>query len=268
MRVGENKKEWYATQMSIICTWLGERLDHSLHDVQLIALTNIMPKIYADMSLQGVSEEKLNLKTYQTIMSRLKMEEAAASAGGGLFEQPQTSIFTTSILSSLTSSGSGGSTGGGPTSSIAASCTLNSSSQMTPTASAASTQANAASGIGTPPLSSNMMTTALAGATGGCANIASFAVGSMNAPLRQPPMQKLDSLSSSSSGGTGTSIQSRRFPPLGSMGLNSPMTSAGGNAAFDNSAVQDNQHQQQEGDNIADRALQGATRMFKGFWSN
>lgn len=93
--------------MNIICNWLSERLDHSLHEVQLVALTSIMPKIYADMSLQGVPEDKLNLKTYQTVMSRLKMEEAAGMAGGSLFEQPSsTSIFNSSILSSLTSSAS------------------------------------------------------------------------------------------------------------------------------------------------------------------
>lgn len=95
-------EDWYAAQMNTICNWLGERIDHSLHDVQLVALTNIMPKIYADMSLQGVSEDKLNLKTYQTIMNRLKMEEAASLASGELFEQqPSTSIFNMKFYWSL-----------------------------------------------------------------------------------------------------------------------------------------------------------------------
>lgn len=114
-------EDWYCAQMNTICNWLGERIDHSLHDVQLAALTNIMPKIYADMSLQGVSEDKLNIKTYQTIMSRLNMEEAAVLASGGcLHEQPSTSIFNTSILSSLTSSGSSGSTSTATTAAAAA----------------------------------------------------------------------------------------------------------------------------------------------------
>ena len=87
-------EDWYAAQMNTICNWLSERIDHSLHDVQLVALTNIMPKIYADMSLQGVSEDKLIIKSYQTIMNRLKMEEAASLASGEMFEQqPSTSIF-------------------------------------------------------------------------------------------------------------------------------------------------------------------------------
>ena len=208
--------------MNVICSWLGDRIYRSLHDVQLVALSTIMPKVYADMSLQGVCEEKLNLKSYQTIMSRLKMEEASATSGS-LFDQPNTSIFTSSILSSLTSSSS--SSGQGGTSSLNA---------------AASTAANMISSSG--------------GAAGGA--------GGQSTPIRQPVFQqqqtqlqlqqqqnqqKVDS----------PSIQSRRFQSLSS--YNS------GDAAGVGSA--DGQQQSVEGDNIADRALQGATRMFKGFWT-
>lgn len=182
--------------MNIICNWLSERLDHSLHDVQLVALTNIMPRIYADMSLQGVCEEKLNLKSYQTIMSRLKMEEAAALAGGSLFEQPSSSIFNTSLLSSLTSSSSG--------SSASAQAQQPSQAQLT--------------GQQQP--------------------------GPGQALTRQASQQqRLDSPGA---------IQSRRFQTLGG-----PPGELG-----------QEQPAQEQADNIADRALQSATRMFKGFWAS
>ncbi|KAH8031175.1 hypothetical protein HPB51_013632 [Rhipicephalus microplus] len=36
-------------------------------------------KLYSDFELQGIEEEKLNSKVYQTVCSRLQLEEAAAS---------------------------------------------------------------------------------------------------------------------------------------------------------------------------------------------
>lgn len=36
-------------------------------------------KVYYDFSLQGYEEEKLNSRTYQTVISRIQMEETAAS---------------------------------------------------------------------------------------------------------------------------------------------------------------------------------------------
>ncbi|XP_028966388.1 calcium-dependent secretion activator-like [Galendromus occidentalis] len=70
---------WYSSQMSMLCAWLSERMDHGLHSFQLSALLQIARKLYSDFELQGIEEEKLNSKTYQTICSRLQLEEAAAS---------------------------------------------------------------------------------------------------------------------------------------------------------------------------------------------
>ncbi|GFY02191.1 calcium-dependent secretion activator 1 [Trichonephila clavipes] len=39
----------------------------------------ILQKLYSDFELQGIEEEKLNSKTYQTITSRLQLEEATAA---------------------------------------------------------------------------------------------------------------------------------------------------------------------------------------------
>jgi len=36
-------------------------------------------KIYSDFELQGVMEEKLNTKTYQTVDKRMKTEEATCA---------------------------------------------------------------------------------------------------------------------------------------------------------------------------------------------
>lgn len=70
---------WYASQMNMLCAWLSERLDHGLHSFQLAALAHICRKLYSDFELQGIEEEKLNSKVYQTICSRIQLEEAAAS---------------------------------------------------------------------------------------------------------------------------------------------------------------------------------------------
>ncbi|XP_076313515.1 calcium-dependent secretion activator 1 isoform X3 [Tachypleus tridentatus] len=72
-------EQWYASQMTMLCAWLSERLDHGLHSFQLSALSHIAKKLFSDFELQGIEEEKLNSKVYQTICSRLQLEEAAAS---------------------------------------------------------------------------------------------------------------------------------------------------------------------------------------------
>lgn len=70
---------WYDAQMKMVCDWLTDRLDSSLHPYQLACLMNITRKCYSDFELQGVSETELNSKTYQTISSRLQVEEATQS---------------------------------------------------------------------------------------------------------------------------------------------------------------------------------------------
>ncbi|KAI1285895.1 Calcium-dependent secretion activator [Halotydeus destructor] len=70
---------WYTTQINMICTWLSDRIDHSLHSVQLSALSQIVRKMYSEFALQGYEEEKLYSKMYQTVINRIHLEEAAAS---------------------------------------------------------------------------------------------------------------------------------------------------------------------------------------------
>ncbi|XP_019699910.1 calcium-dependent secretion activator isoform X2 [Harpegnathos saltator] len=72
-------EQWYTAQIQILCNWLSERLDHNLHLYQCTCLAHIVKKIYSDFELQGVMEEKLNSKTYQTISKRMQTEEATCA---------------------------------------------------------------------------------------------------------------------------------------------------------------------------------------------
>ncbi|XP_042323829.1 calcium-dependent secretion activator 2 isoform X10 [Sceloporus undulatus] len=78
--------QWYSNSMKVICVWLADRLDLQLHIYQLKTLIKIVKKTYRDFRLQGVLEGTLNSKTYDTVHSRLTVEEATVSVsdGGGL----------------------------------------------------------------------------------------------------------------------------------------------------------------------------------------
>ncbi|KAG1683210.1 Calcium-dependent secretion activator 1 [Nymphon striatum] len=76
-------EQWYDGQMQLLCNWLSERLDRGLHCFQLSALSFIMKKVYSEYELHGIEETKLNSKIYQTISSRLQLEEATASVSDG-----------------------------------------------------------------------------------------------------------------------------------------------------------------------------------------
>lgn len=190
--------------MNAIFQWLNKRFDHSLHAVQLSALSSIVNKLYHNMSLQGLDEHKLGTKTFHEIKNRLKVEESsnatpttstAGASGSGtdvLGGEPggQPSNFTSSLLSSLTSS-----TGS----------SLQSATCQTPT---------------TPQTTAHHTATASAGS------------------LQMP-----------------TSIGSRSF-------------SSRQQPTATNAAQQTNAAEPADLDsNLADRALQSASRMFKGFWA-
>uniref|UniRef100_UPI00398EECBA calcium-dependent secretion activator 2 isoform X4 n=1 Tax=Pristiophorus japonicus TaxID=55135 RepID=UPI00398EECBA len=78
--------QWYTSSMKVICVWLTDRLDLQLHLYQLKTLIKIVKKSYRDFRLQGVLEGTLNCKMYETIHTRLTVEEATASVSesGGL----------------------------------------------------------------------------------------------------------------------------------------------------------------------------------------
>ncbi|XP_071659467.1 calcium-dependent secretion activator 2 isoform X9 [Patagioenas fasciata] len=78
--------QWYSNSMKVICMWLADRLDLQLHIYQLKTLIKIVKKTYRDFRLQGVLEGTLNSKTYDTVHSRLTVEEATVTVtdAGGL----------------------------------------------------------------------------------------------------------------------------------------------------------------------------------------
>ncbi|XP_032076602.1 calcium-dependent secretion activator 2 isoform X4 [Thamnophis elegans] len=75
--------QWYTSSMKIICVWLADRLELQLHIYQLKTLIKIVKKTYRDFRLQGVLEGTLNSKTYNTVHSRLTVEEATVSVSNG-----------------------------------------------------------------------------------------------------------------------------------------------------------------------------------------
>ncbi|XP_034286984.1 calcium-dependent secretion activator 2 isoform X7 [Pantherophis guttatus] len=75
--------QWYSSSMKVICVWLADRLDLQLHIYQLKTLIKIVKKTYRDFRLQGVLEGTLNSKTYNTVHSRLTVEEATVSVSDG-----------------------------------------------------------------------------------------------------------------------------------------------------------------------------------------
>ncbi|GMR47205.1 hypothetical protein PMAYCL1PPCAC_17400, partial [Pristionchus mayeri] len=46
---------------------------------QFTCLSFIVKKVYSDFELQGIDEERLNFKTYQTIQRRMQMEETTCA---------------------------------------------------------------------------------------------------------------------------------------------------------------------------------------------
>ncbi|XP_070611542.1 calcium-dependent secretion activator 2 isoform X2 [Erythrolamprus reginae] len=76
-------EQWYSSSMKVICVWLADRLDLQLHIYQLKTLIKIVKKTYRDFRLQGVLEGTLNSKTYNTVHSRLTVEEATVSVSDG-----------------------------------------------------------------------------------------------------------------------------------------------------------------------------------------
>ncbi|XP_056596320.1 calcium-dependent secretion activator 2 isoform X8 [Triplophysa dalaica] len=78
--------QWYNSFMKAVCLWLTDRLDQQLHVYQLKSLIKIVKKSYRDFRLQGVLDGTLNNKSYETVYSRLAIEEATAavSAADGL----------------------------------------------------------------------------------------------------------------------------------------------------------------------------------------
>ncbi|XP_061750358.1 calcium-dependent secretion activator 2 isoform X3 [Nerophis ophidion] len=77
--------QWYSSSMKMVCGWLTDRLDLQLHLYQLKTLIK-MVKTFRDFRLQGVLDTTLSNKNYESVYSRLALEEAtvAVKADHGL----------------------------------------------------------------------------------------------------------------------------------------------------------------------------------------
>uniref|UniRef100_A0A7E4VUH8 Calcium-dependent secretion activator n=1 Tax=Panagrellus redivivus TaxID=6233 RepID=A0A7E4VUH8_PANRE len=68
-------QHWYIGQMRMINEWLTERLQQSLSPYQLTCLSFIVKKVHMDFALQGIDEEAMACKEYDSITRRLQLEE-------------------------------------------------------------------------------------------------------------------------------------------------------------------------------------------------
>lgn len=68
-------EQWYAAQMKMIQEWLMQRASQALHPIQVQCLVTIYKKCYSDFELQGVTQDVLESKVYQSIQKRLQVEE-------------------------------------------------------------------------------------------------------------------------------------------------------------------------------------------------
>lgn len=74
------QQNWYTEQVKMISAWLSERMEICLHAYQLACLTLIVKNVRNDFEMQGTDpEEILDTKTYNSILSRINVEEANAA---------------------------------------------------------------------------------------------------------------------------------------------------------------------------------------------
>ncbi|XP_046655109.1 calcium-dependent secretion activator-like isoform X6 [Daphnia pulicaria] len=127
---------WYAAQIQMLGTWLADRMNHSLHPYQCTCLAHIVKKLYTDFELQGVIEENLNSRLYQTVSTRMQTEEAtcALTMGMSTYNEmggDEEAESRPKVKISETSQSSTGSAGMGSTSSLDPATYVNKISNVT-----------------------------------------------------------------------------------------------------------------------------------------
>ncbi|CAD6191936.1 unnamed protein product [Caenorhabditis auriculariae] len=90
-------EHWYDSQMKSINEWLIERLQQSLSPTQFVSLSHIVKKVYSDFELQGIDDERLNSKTYQSINRRLQLEETNSQLHDHGASNGSASVLPTSL---------------------------------------------------------------------------------------------------------------------------------------------------------------------------
>jgi hypothetical protein len=87
-------EQWFSGQMNMINEWLTERLQQSLSPYQLTCLSFLVKKVHSDFELQGIDEELLNSKAYESINRRLKLEETNCALNENNASTNSSSSFT------------------------------------------------------------------------------------------------------------------------------------------------------------------------------
>uniref|UniRef100_A0A0K2T649 MUN domain-containing protein n=1 Tax=Lepeophtheirus salmonis TaxID=72036 RepID=A0A0K2T649_LEPSM len=67
-------ERWHGEQVQMLCTWLTDRLDRSLHPYQCTCLAHIVKTIRGESEAIGVCKNNLKTRLYQSVVERLTTE--------------------------------------------------------------------------------------------------------------------------------------------------------------------------------------------------
>lgn len=79
-------EQWYAAQVTMICSWLSERLDHNLHPYQCTCLAHIVKLIFSDFTAYGLGHEQTGIQAYMVVSQRVEAEHQRLIRSGKLKE--------------------------------------------------------------------------------------------------------------------------------------------------------------------------------------
>ncbi|XP_069174111.1 calcium-dependent secretion activator isoform X25 [Procambarus clarkii] len=79
-------EQWYAAQVTMLCSWLSERLDHNLHPYQCTCLAHIVKLIFSDFTAYGLGHEQTGIQAYVVVSQRVEAEHQRLIRGGKLKE--------------------------------------------------------------------------------------------------------------------------------------------------------------------------------------
>lgn len=79
-------EQWYAGQVTMLCSWLSERLDHNLHPYQCTCLAHIVKLIFSDFTAYGLGHEQTGVQAYVVVSQRVEAEYQRLIRDGKLKE--------------------------------------------------------------------------------------------------------------------------------------------------------------------------------------
>ncbi|KAK3868922.1 hypothetical protein Pcinc_025726 [Petrolisthes cinctipes] len=79
-------EQWYTAQVTMLCSWLSERLDHNLHPYQCTCLAHIVKLIFSDFTAYGLGHEQTGVQAYVVVSQRVEAEHQRLLRDGKLKE--------------------------------------------------------------------------------------------------------------------------------------------------------------------------------------